>query len=81
MTLGNEDNPIVLVWKQESELQGETWIEDDEVVAYEHSGGHILRDLAWYTSIVTRHKALGLGVEARRLTEGHTARDKLERGN
>ena len=46
MTLRNKDNPIVLIWEQEGELQRKTWIEDDEVDAYEHSGGHILRDLA-----------------------------------
>ena len=46
MALGNKDDPIVLIGKQEGELQGEAWIEDDEIVAYEHSSGHILRDLA-----------------------------------
>ena len=46
MALGNKDDPIVLIWEQEGELQGETWVEDDKVVAYEYSSGHILRDLA-----------------------------------
>ena len=45
MTLGNEDNPVVVIREQESEVQGEAWIEYDEVVTYEYSG-HILRDLA-----------------------------------
>ena len=45
MTLGNENDPVVVIGEQEGELQGESWIEYDEVVAYE-DGGHILRDLA-----------------------------------
>ena len=45
MTLGNEDNPVVMIREQEGELQGKSWIEYDEVVAYK-DGGHILRDLA-----------------------------------
>ena len=45
MTLGNEDNPVVVIREQEGELQGEAWIKYDEVVMYEDSG-HIPRDLA-----------------------------------
>ena len=59
MTLGDEDNPVVVIREQEGEFQGESWIKYNEVVMYE-DGGHILRDLAWYTNVVTRHKALGL---------------------
>ena len=58
MTLGNEDNPVIEIRKQEGELQGEAWIGYDEVMMYEDSG-HILRDLTWHTSIITRHEALG----------------------
>ena len=45
MTLGNEDNPIILIWEQKGEVQGKTWIKYDEVVAYKDCQ-HILRDLA-----------------------------------
>ena len=45
MTLGDQDNPIVVVREQEGKLQGESWIEDDKVMAYEDRG-HVLRDLA-----------------------------------
>ena len=45
VALGNEDNPVVVIGKQKGELQGETWIKDNKVVAYKNHG-HILHDLA-----------------------------------
>ena len=45
MTLGNENDPVVVIREKEGEFKGKTWIEDNKVVAYEDSG-HILHDLA-----------------------------------
>ena len=45
MSLGNQDDPIIVVWKEESEVKRKTWVEDNKVVAYIDSG-HIPRDLA-----------------------------------
>ena len=45
VALGNENNPVIVIGKQKGKLQGETWIEDNEVVAYKNCR-HILHDLA-----------------------------------
>ena len=45
MTLGNENNPVVVIGEQEGEFQGESWVKYNKVVTYE-DGGHILHDLA-----------------------------------
>ena len=45
MSLRNEDDPVIMTREEESEVEWKTWIEDNEVVAYEDSG-HISRDLA-----------------------------------
>ena len=45
MSLGNKDNPVIIIGEEESKVKGEPWIKDDEVVAYIDSG-HILCDLA-----------------------------------
>ena len=45
MSLRNQDDPIVIIGKEESKVKGKTWVKDDEVIAY-IDGGHILCDLA-----------------------------------
>ena len=45
MTLRDQDDPIVVIWEEECEVQWEAWIKYDEVVANVDSG-HISRDLA-----------------------------------
>ena len=45
MTLGNKDDPVVVIGKEKGEFERETWVEDNKVVAYIDSG-HIPRDLA-----------------------------------
>ena len=45
MSLGNKDDPVVVMGKEESKVEGKSWIKNDKVVAYIDSG-HILRDLA-----------------------------------
>ena len=45
MSLWNKDNPVIVIWKEEGKVKGESWIEDDEIVVYIDSG-HILRNLA-----------------------------------
>ena len=42
-----------MIREEEGEFKRKAWIEDDEVVVYVDEG-HILYDLAWYTSIITR---------------------------
>ena len=45
VSLGNKDNPVIVIGEEESKVKGKPWIEDDKVVAYIDSG-HILCDLA-----------------------------------
>ena len=45
MALGNENNPVIVMRKQEGKFERETWIKNDEIVVHE-DGGHILCDLA-----------------------------------
>ena len=45
MTLGDKNDPVVVIKKQKGKVQRKAWIKDDEVVAYENCG-HILGDLA-----------------------------------
>ena len=45
MTLGNEDDPVIMIGKEKSKVKRETWVKDDKVIVYEDSG-HILCDLA-----------------------------------
>ena len=45
MTLGNKDDPVVVIWEQEGEVERKSWVENDKVVAYIDCG-HRLRDLA-----------------------------------
>ena len=45
MSLGYQNNPVVLIGEKEGKFERETWIKYDKVVAYENCG-HILRDLA-----------------------------------
>ena len=45
MSLGNQDDPVIVVRKEESEFKRKTWVKDNKVVAYVDSG-HIPRDLA-----------------------------------
>ena len=45
MTLGNQDDPVIVKWKEEGKVQGESWIKYNEVGAnIDH--GHIPEDLA-----------------------------------
>ena len=53
MSLWDQDNPIVVIREQEGKIEGEAWVKEDKVVVYVDSG-HILHDLAWYMSIITR---------------------------
>ena len=66
MTLRNEDDPVVVIRKQEGKFKGEAWIKDDKISAYEDGSGHILCDLAVHEY---NHKAVGtwIGLEAQRL--------------
>ena len=68
MSLGYQNNPIVLIREKKGKFKRETWIEYDEVVAYENCG-HILRDLAVHEY---NHKAVStwIGLEAQRLRRG-----------
>ena len=45
MPLRNQDDPVVVIRKEESEFKRETWIKDNKVVVYVDCG-HIPRDLA-----------------------------------
>ena len=45
MTLGNKDDPVVVIREQEGEVERESWVENDKVVAYIDCG-HKLHDLA-----------------------------------
>ena len=45
MPLRDQNDPIVMIRKQEGKIERETWIKDDEVVVDE-DGGHISCDLA-----------------------------------
>ena len=45
MSLRDEDDPVIVVWEEKGEVERETWIEDDEVVA-DVDNRHIPRDLA-----------------------------------
>ena len=62
MSLGYQNNPVVLIREKKGEFKRETWIEYDEVVAYENRG-HILCNLAVHEY---NHKAVGtwIGLEA-----------------
>ena len=45
MPLRDQDDPIVIVRKEEGKFEREPWVKDNEVVVYEDCW-HILRDLA-----------------------------------
>ena len=45
MSLGNKDDPVVVIGEEEGKVEGESWIKDDEVVA-DIDSGHVLHDLA-----------------------------------
>ena len=45
MPLRNQDNPIVVIWKEKGKVEWETWIKYNEVVA-DVDNGHISHDLA-----------------------------------
>ena len=45
MALRDENDPVVVIGKQEGKFERETWVKDDKVGVYE-GGGHILHDLA-----------------------------------
>ena len=45
MSLRNQDDPIVVIWKEESKVEGKTWVKDNKVIVYVDSG-HIPHDLA-----------------------------------
>ena len=72
MSLGYQNNPVVLIGEKEGKVERETWIEYDEVVVYEHRG-HILRDLAVHKY---NHKAIGTWIRLKRegSDEAHSQR-------
>ena len=45
VSLGNQDDPIIMMQKEESKVERKTWVKDNKVVAYVDSG-HIPCDLA-----------------------------------
>ena len=45
MSLGNQDDPVVIIGEEEGKVKGKAWVKDNKVIAYEDSG-HILCDLA-----------------------------------
>ena len=45
MSLWDKDDPVIVIGKEEGEVEWETWIEDNEVVTDEDSG-HISCDSA-----------------------------------
>ena len=45
MSLGNQDDPVVVVREKEGKFKRKTWVKDNKVVVYVDSG-HIPRDLA-----------------------------------
>ena len=38
MSLWNKDNPVIVIGKEEGKVKRESWVKDDEVVAYIDSG-------------------------------------------
>ena len=45
MTLGNENDPVIVIQEKEGKVKWEPWIKDNEVGVYENCG-HISCDLA-----------------------------------
>ena len=45
MSLGNQDDLVVIIGEEECKVKGKAWVKDNKIVAYE-DGGHILCDLA-----------------------------------
>ena len=44
MSLRDQDDPNVMIWKEKGEVEWETWIKDD--IDSDIDGGHISHDLA-----------------------------------
>ena len=70
MSLRDQDNPVVVIWKQKGEVEWKSWIKYDKVVTDEDSG-HISCDLAstWMKSQDNEYLDL---TEAQRLKERGT---------
>ena len=45
VSLGNQDDPVVVIGEEKGEVEGKAWVKDNKVVVNEDSG-HILCDLA-----------------------------------
>ena len=62
MSLRDQDNPIVVIRKEEGEVEREPWVKDNKVVAYEDRG-HILCDLA-STQVLSQGECTWIRLEA-----------------